>query len=405
MSVSLEEHGWKGCHVPLSLECLNKHLPTWKNLQVLRSPETYGKRILQFPYEPLHSNILPAYQIGEQIDEGTYGKILKTQRALYTIEDPAHPTRVRRIEEFSEIVMKVNDIEYQEDEEEYAEEVQSVLHEASLHALAYHTLASQGYPNAIPRLFEVYAISSHKTIVRASDIASVYIGMEFISGETLHTYFNDYFKPTKVAAEIVANDRLLMDVLIQLCIYLEILQSGLRFNHRDLKINNVLRRKHVGTWSKAIKHPALSQPWIALHDLVVIDFGFSCVACDESPKSLVQAGSWFRPSHDCLKSGRDIALFLHCLQAYYALETRISPHFLHSLQSSTTAQIKYQSSISLLKYSLDRAGQPVDGSVVFGDGIYKLLRREDVDVPGCAPRTMLEMLESLRLRDTAMDGL
>lgn len=406
MSVSLEQHGWKGCVIPLSLEDVEVHLPTWKDMQLLRSPETYGKRTLHIPYDPIKDRILPALQMGDQIDEGTYGRIVKAQRALYIIPDPTHPTQIQRIEDFAEIVCKINDIDEEfyegetneEREQWYAEEVQAILHEASLHALAYHVLKSHNHHHVVPQLYEVYAVGSPGTgraIAHATDISSVVIGMEFVSGETLHAYFAHHFIASNKARVIATNDRLVMDILIQLSIYLDILQTDLRFNHRDLKVNNVLRRHHTTVWSKALEHPSLLRPWIAYQDLVIIDFGFSCVACDDSRKSLVQAGSWFKPSHDCLKRGRDIALFLYCLQCYYPLENRISEAFLHLLQEACT--IPYGTgTLCLLKTNLDKRGLPKEGPMEFGDGIYKLLRREDVEVPGCAPKTLLRSLDGLR---------
>jgi serine/threonine protein kinase len=361
---------------------------------------------LHIPYDPIKDRILPALQIGEKIDEGTYGKIVKAQRALYIIPDPTHPTQIERIEDFSEIVCKITGIdeEYcegdtaEEKEEWYAEEVQAILHEASLHALAYHVLKSHGYQHVVPQLYEVYALGTPVTsraITKATDISSVAIGMEFVSGETLHSYLASHFVASEKPRVIAANDRLLMDVLIQLSIYLDILQTDLRFNHRDLKVNNVLRRHHSTVWHKSIEHESMIRPWITYNDLVIIDFGFSCVACDDSRKSLVQAGSWFKPTHDCLKRGRDIALFLYCLQCYYPLEDRISPDFLEVLQDACT--IPYgKEFLCLLKTNLDRHGIPKDGPMEFGDGIYKLLRREEVDVAGCAPKALLQALNALR---------
>ncbi len=409
MSLSLEQHGWKGCVIPLSLENIEEHLPTWRDLQVIRPPETYGKRMLQIPYEPVKDNIMPAFQMGDELDEGTYGQIQLAQRALYQIANPTRPTQLQRIAEFAEIVCKINEIDEQyyegntdaEREAWYAEEVQAILHEASLHALAYHTLASHNFPHVIPQLYEVYATSRSgaRHLSTAADVDSVMIGMEYVRGETLHKYFATHFQIVRTGEfdRISRNDRLLMDILIQLSIYLDILQTDLRFNHRDLKINNVLRRHHASLWCKTFEHAALSRPWMALHDLVIIDFGFSCVACDDTRKSLVQAGSWFKPSHDCLKRGRDIALFLHCLQCYYPLEDRISPKFLHVLRNACT--ISYGEGgkfICLLETAMDRRGDPKEGAMEFGDGIYKLLRREDIEVPGCAPHTLLRTLDGLR---------
>ncbi len=408
MSISFSQHGLKGCRkFEFIDDTIEQYLPTWRNLVILRAPDLYSNRSLQIPYEPIDGTILPAYQLQQQLDEGTYGKIIRAQRALYLIENPEKPTQLKRIDDFADVVCKINEIEAppadlpeRERESWYEEEVQAILHEASLHALAYHTLKSRGFPHAIPQLYEIYANGSQRVIGAASEIQSVVMGMEFVGGETLHTYFAQHLPITTKDRIREANDRLLMEILIQLSIYLEILQTDLRFNHRDLKINNVLRRNHVRPWARSLTHPSLSRPWIAFHDLVIIDFGFACVACDDLPHSLVQAGSWFKPAHDCLKRGRDIALFLHCLQACYPLQERITPALWATLKAATLAIVGNAdgavTEIPLLCTNLDKHGQVAEGPIVFGDGIYKLLRRHDVDVPGCAPATLIASLNALR---------
>ena len=159
--------------------------------------------------------------------------------------------------------------------------------------------------------------------------------MEFVEGETLHRFLGKRFIESSIP-----NDMLLIDVIVQLSIYLEVLQKKLFFNHRDLKTNNVLLRKHGPAWKKEFKHPALPKPWIGRHDLVIIDFGFSCLAYGvDNPKSIVQAGCWFRTDHDCLKEGRDLALFLYCLHACFPLQRRISADLWKLLRDATTVQV------------------------------------------------------------------
>jgi serine/threonine protein kinase len=360
----------------------------------------------QIPDSPILINLTafyPALQFGEELDRGSYGRIVRANRALYY---ERHGT-LSRLEDFSEIVCKINDIEIDEDEigsahmeDYYAEEIQAVLNEAVLHALANHVMTRRGFPTVIPSLFEVLAISPKPAIQRPSDIESIVLGMEFVEGTTLHKFMADEFPVAQNEKEVARNDRLLMDVIIQLCIYLEILQHDLRFNHRDLKTNNVLRRAQPAGWNRCFQHPALSRPWIAFHDLVLIDFGFSCVACREDNTSFVQAGAWFKPEHDCLKGGRDLALFLHCLQVYFPLQKRISQGLWGTLHAAMRVQ-GLEGEPSLLDYgvkedgTIDRTTAPT-GYFIFSDGIYRLLRKKDVNVAGCTPATLLEALDRLR---------
>jgi serine/threonine protein kinase len=416
--LSLEQHGWSGCSVPLVLDHGIDQLPTWKNLRVLRPPEMYGSRKLQIPYESINDSngiythlgtnpsakqFLPAIQYGTILDEGSYGTIWKADRAIYkpaAIEGDHEPNKnvLERVVEFFEIVSKVSPVELSDDEmsqsdekreEYYAEEIQAILHEATLHVLAYHTLASKGYSTAVPELFDVFATASDRTPTHASQISKIHIQMEFVEGDTLHRCLNKRFTES-----IVPHDMLLIDILIQLSIYLEILQKNLFFNHRDLKTNNVLLRKHSPTWKREFKHPALPTPWIGRNDLVIIDFGFSCLAYGvDNPKSIVQAGCWFRKDHDCLKEGRDLALFLYCLHACFPLQKRISADLWKLLRTATTVEFGGRT-FSILEENIRTDGKPsgVKGPITFSEGIYRFLRKDEVNVSGCKPAALLATL-------------
>ncbi len=400
----LSVHGWTGCSVQLD----SYSVPTWKDMILLRPPEMMDGYRVQLPNSPILVDsecFYPAISLGAQLDKGSYGQIVKALRALYIRDND----QFIQCEDYSEIVCKINDIELDEDEansphvEEYcAEEVQAILHEAVLHALASHVMKLRGFPTVIPVLYEVFATSPYSKLTVPSDIESIVLGMEFVRGETLHKYMVHHFTPAANEKEIVRNDRFLMDILIQLAIYLEILQHDLLFNHRDLKTNNVLRRTQPAGWNRCFQHPALSRPWIAYHDLVLIDFGFSCVACREDNTSLLQAGGWFRPDHECMKGGRDLALFLHCLQVYFPLQKRISRALWDTLHVATCVK-GVEGQPSLLDYGIAEDGSiewttVPTGYFIFTDGIYRLLRKKHVDVPGCAPVNLLSALDGLRAK-------
>jgi serine/threonine protein kinase len=289
----------------------------------------------------------------------------------------------------------------------------AILYEAFLHALLYKTLEAEGFPSAVPYLYEVVAHTKTKALPKNTcDFKSVWITMEFIHGNTLEKYFRKYFVPihksfrassTSITAQEKKNDLLLMDVMIQLAFYLKILQDKVRFNHRDMKINNVFMRHHDTSeaWERNLVIPNIGT-WACHTDTVLIDFGFSCISCGSgflNPRStLIGAGSWFKPEHDCLKYGRDLAQFLYSIHCFFPLQDYISAELYTVLHSVMRAE-KSGCSVDLFK-GLDHKGNPIETplvprSIQFNHGIYIFLRESDVDVPGCRPEAFFEAMKPL----------
>ena len=404
-AISLVQHGWDGCSIPANLKNLLDNLPTWKHLRILRPPEYHGGVQLYFPWDACYDAsgtcYMPAIEMGKLLGEGAYGKVYKARRSQFR---PVNEKKFERFVPFHDIVSKQNEIDISDEEKKaarpaqelaYQAEIQAILYEATIHALVYHTLGKEGMYFAVPALYEVYAFSTKRKPLFASEISKVAMNMEYIQGKTLFDYLKTHMLPTSPTME---NDDFLIDVLIQLCIYLDILQKRLRFNHRDLKVNNVLLREHTVASSPEISHKVLPKPWVRGADVVIIDFGFSCIACGEDNTSLVQAGCWFKPSHECMKPGRDIALFLYSLQTYFPLENRISPELFHILEKAMHAKIRApmapEKTVPLFD-GVDDKGRGPKKPLEFGTGIYKMLRSADTDVPGCAPQHLMRRLYSL----------
>jgi serine/threonine protein kinase len=334
----------------------------------------------------------PVLEIGDRLDEGTYGVIYKARRAIVGTDGFMGP--------YASIVSKQTPIFLSDDERAldpseqrtcYVEEIQALLFEATLHVLAHNALKEAGHPTVVPEILDVLADAENNA--EPSDFKSIWIQMEYVHGENLHTYFQSHLKPTEDAERLRRQDLLVKDVLIQLCVYMDILQTSLFFNHRDLKLNNVLRRRSMGN-SKVLQHPSLPKPWTCLNDLAVIDFGFSCVACEDSFQSLIQAGSWFREDHDCLKGGRDMALFIYCLHCCFPLRDRISKALWEILENAMVATWGTER-IRLLNVGVDSAGNPrhvPQAPMKFDAGIYRFLRHSGIEVPGCEPKSLMASL-------------
>lgn len=407
--ISLSEYGWNGCSIPTNLDDLVSHLPTWRHLHVLRSPEIHKNRQLCFPWNKFYgadgTAFLPAFELGSLLSVGSYGKVYRSQRAVYHPIQDLSENRVRfeRSTPFHEIVTKINAITFTLDERNspfdvkekiYFEEIEAFLYEATLHAIIYKVFETHGYSTVIPRLYEVFANAESPQPTSPIQISEVIMNMELVEGATLFDILRTHFNGITTQRE---TEEFLLDILIQLCVYLDLLQTDLRFNHRDLKINNILIRSHTreSKWSRIITHSLMPEPWKCKSDVVIIDFGFSCIACDgPSKKPLIQAGSWFSMRHDCMKKGRDLALFLYSLEAYYPLKSFISDE-LYTVLKTVMVAIQQGGSQCQLWNGVSDVGVPNKTPVSplpFSAGIYKFLRFSDVEIPGCEPRTLLPRL-------------
>lgn len=401
--ISLNKFGWTGKFIPTDLNQIHANLPTWRDLHILRPDQSSAYR---FPWTcfqtDMHEKFIPGIKIGDKIDSGSYGNICLAKRAIFKpVSSQNSITHFIKQAPSKEIIAKILPIELSESEKcasktiqeiAYQDEIQAILYEATLHIIVNHVFQTCGIPSAVPTFHEVVGFSEKQTPSSAMDISGVVLTMEFVEGWTLFDFLKKYFCQNHTKEE---NELFLIDILIQLAVYLDLLQTQLQFNHRDLKINNILLRK-TNTIS-AITHELLSQPWTCKNNVVIIDFGFSCIACDgPSRRSILQAGSWFSDRHDCMKKGRDIALFLYSLQTYYPLESHISNELFQLLEQSLVAtQVAEGGSSVRLLNGVNEKGIPYTHPhrLDFTNGIYKFLRFSDVEIPGCEPQTFMQILE------------
>jgi hypothetical protein len=409
----LSSFGWDDCKIPINLVDICRYLPNWRHLKVIRAPQIISGARVYFPFKFFESNgvaYMPAFMKGDTVDDGGYADIYRGKRAIFRPVSDALTGSVRLEKQgsFSEICIKHIPLKITAEEDAtraevreriYEDEINAILYEAFLHAILLKTLESVGFASAVPHIYEV--IASTKTIppTATTDFESIWISMEFINGQTLEKYLTARLRPE--AKE--ANEEILLDVLIQLAFYLQILQDKVRFNHRDLKVNNVFTRIHPPEerWSRTLHVPGIGT-WSCTHDIVIIDFGFSCVACGSgfpNPRAtLVGAGNWFRAEDDCLKYGRDLCQFLYSIHSMFPLQDYVRDTFFDVIHNAMVAHKggrAFDLMMGIDESGTPRAGTRLPASVEFTDGVYIFLRQEDVDVPGCSPREFLTRLGAL----------
>jgi len=386
----LREHGFTDCIVHDDMHDLSNNLPHWDKIPRTNIKYTEGKiwEYLKTPLKDISGNLyLPALHWEHKLDEGTYGKVYLAQRKIYNSlgsdlsggrlnfgsknnpsihvvvkESPVHltPEEMRAPQSSREKIMD--------------EEARALIHEAAVMTLAHLAVKKAGLEHAVPRVYEIFCHTKpHPQDV--SDLISVCISMEYIHGNTLLKYMRAHFKKDTLAA----NDILFLNFVSQMATILSVLQTSLRMNHRDIKINNIL-----------LRDGSLNNPVI-----VLIDYGFACIANgvqephEEMPK--IEAGAFFGSRYACFKHGRDMCQFLYSLHCYFPYDKYLSPRLFELVKPWMMVHYKY--GVANLMDGVTSGGRAVEDKLtppVFDEGIYYFLRRPEVDPLQCSPQRIMD---------------
>ena len=129
----------------------------------------------------------------------------------------------------------------------------------------------------------------------------------------------DVYEPCLLSAWILrpSSVPLFGSVLLQLALVLDVLETKFSFDHRDLKVNNIL----------IVETPVTIQTtWRGGRDLhfpfhiVLVDFGFSC----QGGFVDIRAGEGLPPLDACPKVGRDLFQILVSLWSIHALREKVA---------------------------------------------------------------------------------
>jgi hypothetical protein len=434
----------------LRLEDLSGVIPDFTMLKTLQAPKVmengstvYMPHSLFIDGEEVY---LPVLERFEAVNDGGYATIYKGRRSIYIPDYEMGDTsraidgtlKFKCVSGGQEICIKSCSVQLSAKEARttpntrsmyFSDSIQYLIHEAIIHGLIQNVLTRAGFPSAVPILHEIVAMTHDGTIQHltdATDIKEIWITMEILKGVTLQRFLRRKLirLPTKFkrnAHQLLKekqNEILILDVCFQLVCYLHILQENLRFNHRDMKIDNAFWRYHPyrEQWKNNIFVENVGT-WKCKHDFVLIDFGFGCISqstgCSSTPfQTLLGASSWFDSDSTCMKYGRDMAQFLFALHCVFPLQEYISAE-LFTLFVNATEAVETDSDFHVVsKHKLfagfDWTGKPnplgkketLPEKTIFDEGIYTFLEKPGVDVPGCRPKTLLHTLGQYAKRYT-----
>lgn len=413
LTLDLSPYGWTGCSIREDLRGLRSSLPSWRHLPLLRSLPTSS---LSMPFSPFTDasgvRYMPAYKKGVvHNDRGTYSTLYRGGRVVYNCKPSVTTGHVDLVLKtpLKECAIKEMKLHITPAEDaatpttrshSYSDEINAIVYETIIHLLVCRTLTKAGHPSFVPTFHEIVAVGD-APLDSPTRVKALWSVMEFLKGETLQDVCRKRLTSSATAttpegrrAIETANEDFLLDAVTQLAYVLYVLQKDLRFHHRDLKLNNVFCRDTPSTQVLALP---TGVSWHCKTDLVLLDFGFSCIACgDENPPSpratLLGAGSWFLSDDECCKEGRDMAQFLYSLHCHFPLHQYVGTGVAAFFRSAMTATTPSGPVDLMNGVTPEGVPLPPGGKPAYHKGIYCFLKRKDVEVPTLAP---LEFLTAL----------
>lgn len=160
------------------------------------------------------------------------------------------------------------------------------------------------------------------------------------------------------------NDAMIADALQQFATSLKFLHTELRFNHRDMKGDNIMY----------IRSPDDTERWWRF-----IDFGMSCVTFDGMA---INGGSYFEDSPSCFKKDRDLSQLMLSFYEHYS--SVLSPKLMARLRNILIANVKSGKDHKCRMYKYC----PKDRLKKWSN-IYDFLDRPNVEVPAGEPEFVL----------------
>jgi serine/threonine protein kinase len=375
------------------LSDLSGNLPTWKDIIPINEsvPGLSDYFLLDRAVEDFEGNKwLPAFQWDSLMASGTYGKIYKGFRSVYKLDHTeTDENQNYKLETSNQSIVLKEIVIRKKNIKEITKEIESVLYEATIHALVVQLFRNLKWSFAVPQLYEVF-LKGSRSSQSIYDVRKIVLSMEYIQGITLF----DFFKQRLIINNQTKNDKIFLRILAEIALLTSQIESHLRMNHRDMKVNNILIRNKNEDWIGVFGefYPALNSFDDFPYNIVLIDYGFACISCGEGMDlPLVEAGNWFRSSDVCFKEGRDMVQFIFCLECYFPAEC----YFTENLQKLVKKWLTVNSSMGpvCLSYGLTEEGFPQKKSAnppIFNKGIYEFLRRTEVNPNHCSPKIILE---------------
>lgn len=176
------------------------------------------------------------------------------------------------------------------------------INEGLLQYNSYKTLEKYNLHFAIPKIYEIFLKQN-----------SIYLCMEYLETLSFDRFILESDTPEKD----------LLYSLLQICIILNILENKLYFNHRDLRITNILVLEKPAKYS--FNYDGKKYMINTNFHICLIDFGFACFGKEKT--NLNANEKLFSNNIKCVKHGRDIFQLLVSIWSIKEIRNKVNSHF------------------------------------------------------------------------------
>jgi serine/threonine protein kinase len=178
----------------------------------------------------------------------------------------------------------------------------SFINEGLIQYYSYKILEKYNLQFSIPKVYEIFLKSN-----------SIYLCMEYLETITFDTFL--------LESKQQEND--LLYSLLQVCIILNILENKIYFNHRDLRITNILILKKPVSYTFNYSNKKYSMQTSFL--ICLIYFGFACIGKEKTTMNANE--KLFSNNVKCLKDGRDIFQLLVSIWSIKEIRDKVNESF------------------------------------------------------------------------------
>jgi serine/threonine protein kinase len=178
----------------------------------------------------------------------------------------------------------------------------SLSSEAVLQWYAGESLEAIGVHGAIPKVYDIFQFAGETRF-----------SMEYIDGKNLVEFLLSPSVPPSY----------FLQALAQVTLLLAYLETTIRFDHRDLKVDNIWIRERVPIEYKIPLGPNGTWTLHSPFQVVLLDFGFSCLGNKEGETVVNLCDDIFSNKDRCPKEGRDLFQFLVSLWSISSLREKL----------------------------------------------------------------------------------
>jgi serine/threonine protein kinase len=179
----------------------------------------------------------------------------------------------------------------------------SLQPEAILQSLCSSLTEQYGLSNSVPKVHDLFLFANETRF-----------SMDYVEGVNYVEFLTSHW-----------SEELFLNLILQLCFILYVLEKEIGFDHRDLNAENIWIRTTPKPQIYTLILDGTLYTLSLQYQVVLLDFGFACVGDLSTRMNRLSLGGVISALDPCPKDGRDMYKILNCLLSQPNIYMRLSP--------------------------------------------------------------------------------